>query len=333
MNRIASLVVPAILLGILAAGSLIIVLIVGAAPPPKPVRITAVLKTMDSDMEFWEVVKAGMSTAAKESNASLEILGPPMESDVAGQIAIMDHVLSGPPPSVLILSATDFNELAPSMERARAAGIPVITIDSDVNSAIPLSFVATNNIEAGGKAGREMIRLLPTGRPVALVNHIKGATTAMEREEGALRALEADGRFPIVGVFYTNNFEARAYAIARELLATHPDLGGILALNEVSTLGVARALKDEGRSGAVKLVGFDSSISEIKLIEEGVIQATVSQQPFNMGYLSVRAAKDAVDGKKVADFIDTGSILITPENMYLPENQKILFPFVDSAAR
>ena len=104
---------------------------------------------------------------------------------------------------------------------------------------------------------------------------------------------------------------------------------GILALNEVSTVGAGRALRDLSLGGKVRLVGFDSSLFEIKLIEEGILDATVIQQPFNMGYRSVRAARDAVDGRKPETFIDTGSILITAENLYTPENQKILFPFVD----
>lgn len=332
MKRISSLVVPAIILGILLCGSLIIMLIVGTAPKEKEIRIAAVLKTVDSDMEFWEVVRAGMNAAAKEVGAKLELYGPWAESDVAGQIKILDQVIDTDP-TALILSATDYNALIPPVERARGKRIPVITIDSDVNSTVPLSFVATNNIEAGENAGREMIRLLAPGSKVALVNHIKGATTAMEREEGALRALARDGRFIVLGVRYTDNFQERAYEITRELMAEHPDLGGILALNEVSTVGVARALRDGGAAGKVKLVGFDNSLVEIKLMEEGVIQATVIQQPFNMGYLAVRAAKDVVDGRRVNRFIDTGSILITPRNMYLPENQKMLFPFVDGKAR
>jgi ribose transport system substrate-binding protein len=326
VKRITSLIVPAILLGMLIAGSLIIMLFAGSPADKKETRVVAVMKTIDSNMEFWEVVKTGMREAAKEFGVRLEIVGPWAESDVAGQIEVMESVLRDPP-AAIILSATDYKALVPSVEKAKAAKIPIVTMDSGVDSDIPESFVATNNIEAGEKAGREMMRLLEPGRTIAVVSHIRGATTAMEREQGVAAALAADGRYPGLGTRYSNNYEENAYAITLELLDAHPDLGGILAMNEVSTIGVAKAIKDKKLGRKVRLVGFDNSLVEIKLIEEGIIDATVIQKPFNMGYLSVRTAREVVDGGKPAAFIDTESVLVTVDTLYSPENQKLLFPF------
>jgi ribose transport system substrate-binding protein len=326
VKRIASLVVPAILLAILLAGSLIIMLIAGSPGEKKETRVVAVMKTINSNMEFWEVAKTGMREAAKEFGVALEIVGPWAESDVDGQIAVMERVIRDAP-AVIILSATDYRALVPSVVKAHAAKIPIVTMDSGVESDIPESFVATNNADAGEKAAREMMRRLAPGRSVAVVSHIRGATTAMEREAGVAAALAADGRFPSLGTFYSNNYEENAYAIALKLITEHPDLGGILAMNEVSTIGVAKAIRDRALGGKVRIVGFDNSLVEVKFIEEGVIDATVIQKPFNMGYLSVRTAREVVDGKKPAPFIDTESVLVTSETLYLPENQKLLFPF------
>jgi len=92
-------------------------------------------------------------------------------------------------------------------------------------------------------------------------------------------------------------------------------------------MGAAQAILDAGMAGKIRLLGFDNSLAEIQFIEQGVIDATVVQKPFNMGYLAVRAALDAVEKKPRIPFIDTGSVLITASNLYLPENQKLLFPF------
>jgi len=331
MRRPPSLIVPAALLGILMGGRLLRMAVVGTEAPRTQVRAVAVLKTIDSNMEFWEVVKAGMHAAAKEFDVDLKIRGPWLESDVLGQMKIMEDV-AAEEPEFIILAAADYEALVSSVENAKAKGIRIITLDSGVNSALPECFVATNNVEAGEKAGKQMEGILERGRSVALVNHIKGATTAMEREHGAMKYFTESGAFEVLGVWYTNNFEENAYAIARKLLAERPDLGGFVALNEVSTVGVARALRDLDR-GDVKLVGFDNSLFEVKLMEEGWIDATVIQQPFNMGYLAVRAAREAMDGARVERFIDTGSLLITAGNMYLPEIQKILFPFAERETR
>jgi ribose transport system substrate-binding protein len=326
MKRMTPFVVPAIMLGIVVIGSYIILFFAGAPASREPPRITAVLKTIDSNMEFWEVVKNGMRTAATEFAVPLEIFGPWAESDIEGQVRIMETVVKDKP-TVIILSATDFTALIPSVQAAHDAGIPVVTLDSGIDSDIPRTFVATNSVEAAEKLGMHLPTLLKPGRSVAIINHVPGATTAIEREEGVRKALEKDGRYPILGTWFTNNFEENAYTITQELLKTYPDLGAILAMNEVSTVGAAQALLDAGLGGKIRLLGFDSSLAEIKFIEQGVLDATVVQKPFNMGYLAVRAALDAVENKPLIRFIDTGSELINARNMYLPENQKLLFPF------
>ena len=328
MKRIAPFIVPAILLGILLIGSYIILFFAGAPARAEPSRITAVLKTIDSNMEFWEVVKSGMRTAATEFSVPLEIFGPWTESDIDGQIRIMETVIKDKP-TVIILSATDYTALIPSVQTANEAGILGVTLDSGIDSDLPRTFVATNSVEAAEKLGRHLPSLLEPGRSVAIINHVPGATTAIEREEGVRKALELDGRYPILGTWFTNNFQENAYSITLELLETYPELGAILAMNEVSTVGAAQALLDAGQAGKVRLLGFDSSLAEIKFIEQGVLAATVVQKPFNMGYLAIRAALDAVEKKPRIRFIDTGSVLITAANLYLPENQKLLFPFTE----
>ncbi len=95
-----------------------------------------------------------------------------------------------------------------------------------------------------------------------------------------------------------------------------------------STVGAGHAIKELGLEGEITLVGFDSSISEVKLLQEGILQATIVQRPFNMGYLGITTALDKINGKKVQSYVDTGSVVITLENMNEDEHQKLLFPFV-----
>jgi ribose transport system substrate-binding protein len=313
---------------ILLLGSLVI-LFFTRTPPRREITITAVIKAIANDSEFWEVVKTGMQAGAAEFGVTLDIQGPWAESDIEGQIRIIETILASDPPAALILAATDYLRLAPLVKKADAAGIKVVTMDSGVDSPLPRTLVATNNIEGGEKAAAAMIRILEPGKKLAIINHVRFATTAIEREEGTRGVLDRDGRYPVIGTWFTDNFEENAYAITVQLLKDHPDLGGVLAMNEVSTIGTARALWDTGAAGTVRLVGFDSSLAEIQFIEQGVIAATVIQKPFNMGYLAVQAARDAAENRPLPAFIDTGSVLITAENLYEPENQKLLFPFVE----
>ena len=189
-----------------------------------------------------------------------------------------------------------------------------------------MSFIATDNVEAGFKAGMEMKRLIANRerKSIAIVSHIRETATAIDREEGARRALEGE---KVLGTWFCDVEEEKAYNITLDLLERFPDLGGIVGLNEASSLGVARAIDGKGLSKEVIVVGFDNATRELAFLEKGVIKATVVQRPYNIGYMAVKTAAEFLKGKKVEKFIDTSSVLITKENMFKREYQELLFPF------
>ncbi len=288
----------------------------------EPIQI--VMKSEGQPMDFWDVVDKGIDEAAKEFGIQVKLSGPRYEKEVNKQIKIMDQVIDLHPP-LIILAASDYKRLVPSVERAHKLGIPVVTIDSGVDSSLPVSFIATDNKAAGIKAGREMHRLLDARKlkKVAIVSHIKGTATAIDREAGVREGLKDT---PVTGTWFCDVEQEKAYRITLELIKD-PALGGIIALNEVATLGVAQAIEEKKLQNKIIVVGFDNAIKELSLLEAGVIKATVVQQPYNMGYLAVKTAVEYLKGEKVAPFIDTGSILITKDNMFKREYQELLFPF------
>jgi len=235
----------------------------------------------------------------------------------------MSSVIDEDPP-LIILAATDYIRLVDSVKRANSLGIPVITIDSGIDSDLPVSLIATDNVDAGKKAGKEMKRLivLNTKKSIAIVSHIKETSSAIDRETGVREALVGED---IIGTWFCDVEQEKAYQITLELLADD-DIGGIVALNEVAALGVARAIDEKKASDRVFVVGFDNAVRELSYLEEGVIKATVVQRPYNMGYLSIKTAVEYLKGHKVDPFIDTKSILITKDNMFKREYQELLFP-------
>jgi ribose transport system substrate-binding protein len=295
---------------------------------PKSPKITVVTKTTAKSLEFWQVLKDGVNVAAKEFDARVSIVGPNNETDVDDQIALLERVIRDRPDAV-VMAATDFNRLVPVAKRIEAAGIPLISIDSGLNSDIPRSFIATDNVEAGRKAGRILAKLAGDRGKVAIISFVRGTASQIDRERGVRSIFEAASGFDIIGTYYSDGVEKKAYETTMELLGEHRDLAGIVCLNEPASVGAGRAVKELGLAGKITLVGFDSSINEVRLLEEGVMQATVVQRPFNMGYLGVKTAIDVLKGDKVAERIDTGSVVITKQNMYEDENQKLLFPFVE----
>jgi ribose transport system substrate-binding protein len=164
---------------------------------------------------------------------------------------------------------------------------------------------------------------------IAIINFVKGSSTSSDREEGVRQELALHPGIKIMDTYFCDGVEENAYEYTKELLNSKKWVDGIVALNETATQGAARAVKELGMSGKVKLVGFDSSIQEINLLEEGVIQSLIVQKPFNMGYLGVKTSAQLLKKIKINPKIDTGSEIITKDNMYTYENQKLLFPFVE----
>jgi ribose transport system substrate-binding protein len=294
----------------------------------KKLHIAVILKSVDPGFDFWTIVQDGITAAAKEFDVEVSTHGPKLERDISGQIAILEEVILSKPDAI-VLAAADYNALVPSAEKIKQAGIALVTLDSGINSTIPRSFIATDNIAGGKKMGEILSSIVNPNKRIAIVSHVKVSLTAIEREQGLRQGLSKSFQETADGPYFSDTDSDKAYTITKNLLTTQSDIGGIAGLNEKSTVGAAKAIQELGLSNEVMLVGFDSSMSEIKLIEEGVIKAVVIQKPFNMGYLSVKTAVEFLKGQKVSPSIDTGSQSITKENMYSTENQKLLFPFVN----
>ncbi len=289
----------------------------------KPIEV--VLKSVKGEtMDFWNVVNLGIDEAAKEFGVQVNVSGPNFEKEINKQITILNKIIEDNPP-IIILAASDYKRLTASIDRADYLEIPVITLDSGVDSNYPESFVGTNNIIAGEKAGRELKRLLEDSnkKEIAIVAHLKETNTAIDREQGVRNALDEEN---IIGTWFCDVEEDKAYYITLGLLK-NSNLGGIVALNEVAALGVARAIQETNSQDIIKVVGFDNSARELTFLEAGVLDATVVQRPYNMGYLAVKTAVEHLSGDKVEANIDTGSVLITKVNMFKREYQDILFPF------
>nr|MBC9202135.1 substrate-binding domain-containing protein [Paenibacillus sp. PL91] len=287
-------------------------------------------KTTDQQVEFWEAMRQGVNMAAEEFGVEVKVAGMPSESDIDGQIALLEQAIIDKPQAI-ILAATDYNRIVPVAKRIVEAGIILISVDSAMKEGISSSFIATDNYEGGRKAGQLLVDTIDSSEdgPVAVINFVRGTATAMDRERGVLDSLSLRPDIKVLDTLYSNASEQQAYEMTLELLQTEPGLRGIAALNEPTVVGAARAIKELRAVSRVKLIGFDNSMEEIAYLEEDVLQAIIVQKPFNMGYLAVKAALDLSEGKFVQPVIDTGSESITKENMYTSDKQKLLFPFME----
>ena len=296
-----------------------------------PRKVIVIFKTIDyRSTPFWGNVRDGVTSAGEDLGITVSIRGPAQESDVQGQIDIVQQSISEKPDAI-VLAAADYNLLVPAAKAIKGRRIPLVCIDSFLNSDDADVRIGTDSYEGGQKCAAALLRSVHPGDLVAIMSYVKGSSTAIDRESGARDAL--DGRVRILETLYSNADADLAYSQAARLIARTPDLRGIVALNDPTARGAARALDESGKAGTIALVGFDNSLLVLRYLERGIIRDTVVQKPFNMGYLGIKVARELIGHKRPSRFINTGSVDISRANMLQPENQKLLFPVAEGQPR
>lgn len=286
--------------------------------------MVCILKVIDNS-DFWTSLQQGAQVAAKEFNVDLTVMGPSSEGAYEVQNEMIREAIEKHPDAILI-TPSSYTKTAEAAREVVEAGIPLILVDSDMEESLGDTLVATNNFEAGKKLGLLLKDALPENPTIGIVSHVKGASTAMEREQGLREGLKEYSSRILSPVFCNSNYD-KAYEVTKQLISEHPEVNAIAGLNEYSAVGAARAVKELGMEDEIVMVGFDSSIEEIQLLEAGVFEGIVIQKPFNMGYLSVQKAVEVYHNSAVESMVDSGSEAVTKENMFTEENQKLLFPF------
>jgi ribose transport system substrate-binding protein len=276
---------------------------------------------------FWKTVEAGARKAAEETGVKINWRGPILENDRAQQIAVVQQFV-GSKVSGIVLAPLDSTALVGPVRSATDAKIPVVIMDSALNGEAGkefASFVATDNRRGGELGGEELARLLNGKGKVVLLRYIEGSASTNEREEGFLSVMK---KHPGIEVTVSNRFAGPSISTAQDaamnLIDKIREADGIFCPNDPSTQGMLLALRQNGLAGKKKFVGFDSSAPLIAALKRDQIDAIVAQNPYKMGYLSVKTAVAVIRGEKFEARVDTGCELVTKANLETPAVKSIL---------
>jgi ribose transport system substrate-binding protein len=273
---------------------------------------------------FWQSVHAGANKCARENNAEVIWNGPATEVDYTAQLQIIDAMINRRVDAIA-LAPIDKKAMVSAVERAAREKIPVVIFDSGIDTDQFVSQVATDNFRGGELAADRIAKILDGDGEVAMVKVQPGSASTMEREDGfEQRVAKVYPNIRIVDARYGMADFAKSLAVAENMLTAHPKLEAIFASNESSTVGAVQALKQ--RKSEVRLVGFDSSAALIEDLKAGAIDSLVIQDPFRIGYESVKAALDRLDGKPVKKMNSLPPVLVDLENLGKPEIQAQLNP-------
>ncbi|OWV86824.1 ABC transporter substrate-binding protein [Rhizobium sp. R693] len=267
---------------------------------------------------FFLSMEKGARAAADKLGIELVWQGSASEYSPQTQMPFVDAALAQNV-DALVLVPTDPDSLQPSVTRAEAGNIPVITVDTTVTDQSYLtSHITGDNVDGGRQAAKTLAEQIGKKGKVFIMSGSPSATTNTLREQGFREELKAN--YPdveIVGIEYANSQPANATSAINTVLLNHPDLAGIFAIDGTSGTGAVAALRNSNVVGKVKLIGYDAYKAQVEALQDGVFTALVVQQPAKEAELALEYAKAKLTGEgtdKIEKSVVIPNVVMTKEN-------------------
>lgn len=304
--------------------------------PRQPWQVDIILRS--AQQTYWQSVERGARDAAAEFNVSLNVYSTDREDNYDAQLNLSASSIANGADALIIAPAHD-TALAETLSGLRADGIPLIGIDSRANAIQPDTQILTNNAQAIRMLCEQMFTLTGRTGRIAVISAFADNGAAREREESLAAYLAENSQLQIVTVIHANGDTALARDRTLALLQGDPGLDLVVALDAAGTIGAAQAIEAQAGSGQQTsaaasssartrpaLYGFDCTTDEAIYLERDILTATIVQNPYVMGYLSVKAAVDRLHGRTLPPFTYTPVIALTKANMFASINQMLEFP-------
>jgi ABC-type sugar transport system substrate-binding protein len=260
---------------------------------------------------FWALVEQGAMQAGADYGVDVQVVAPSAESDIPGQIALIeDNTAQGA--AGMAIAVTDAVALHPAIQAAMDAGVKVVWVDSGGDNE-GVTYIGTDNAVGAALAGQYLCDNLEPGSKVAILQGLITTTTGQARAEGSKAAVEACG-LDLVMEVPADWDRAKGLAATEDIITQHPDLAGIFGSNDEMALGAVEALRAADLLDQVTVVGYDANPDAREAVLAGDMEATIAQNPINMGYFGVESLIKLINGETLEPTIDTGVELITAEN-------------------
>ena len=223
--------------------------------------------------------------------------------------------------------------LAPSGHRSRESldllarqRIPVVGFDSGVDSNIPVTTAATDNIAAAGAAADKMAEMIGDEGEVGVIVHDQTSRTGIDRRDGFVsRMKDKHPKVNIVDIQYGGGDQLKSTDLAKAMMQAHPNLKGFFGANEGSIIGVLNAVKELNKAGKLVVIGYDSGKQQTDAIRSGVEAGAITQDPIGIGYKCVDSAVKAIKGEQLPKNIDTGFYWYDKTNIDDPKIKAVLY--------
>jgi ribose transport system substrate-binding protein len=313
--------------GIVAAGIAFGTSAIAQTKPTVPV----IVKDMTSP--YWQTVLAGARKAGQDLGVNVVELGAQTESDVSGQISVLEKAVASNP-TAIVIAPTQFAALGKPIDEA-AKKVKIIGLESSADTKAMTSLLKTDNANAGRIAADALAAAITksyadTEGDIAIISSMSGTTSLEHRAKGFKEVVAAKyGALAIVAEKAADGKPTTVLDIMKDLIAKNADLRGVFVSDAVAARAVVQAISEKKSDDLINVVAVGSDDNLIKLLQDDAIAGLVVEDPFRMGYDGVKTALAASKGDEVAAHIDTGVTLITKSNMNSPRSQELLKPKVE----
>jgi ribose transport system substrate-binding protein len=260
------------------------------ASSTKGLKIGLSMSTLNNP--WFVTLKDSVVKTAENNNGVVEVVDA--QNDSAKQTNDIEDLLQKGI-DVLLINPTDSAAISPAVQSANSAGIPVITIDRSVDEGEVEALIVSDNVKGGEEAAKYLVDTLGEGAKVAELEGIPGASATRDRGKGFHSI--ADQQLEVVVKQAADFDRTKALTVTENIIQANPDIKGIFAQNDEMALGALQAVQASGRD--IVIIGFDGSEDAFKAIEAGDLQATIAQQPIEMGKIAVESAIAVKNGEEI----------------------------------
>lgn len=284
-----------------------------SAPEATGGDYTIAVMVKDSSTPFWRYLVSGAQEAAKDLGVTVVEYAPMEAQSLDEQTKQVEDAIQAGVDAICI-APVDSDGIVPALEKANAAGIPVIAINTKANGAKIETFVGIDNEAAAENLAQYMVDELGNEGKVVIiegnpagqtsVDRVAGFTTILKKYEGIELTVSQPGYFK----------RDEAMTIMENLIQANPDIDAVLALNDEMALGAWQALDDAGMTDKVVISGFDGAVEGCHAILDGKMKASMDQDAIGTGYQGVKAAVEVLNGNSVDEWIKIGGTVVNGDN-------------------
>ena len=281
--------------------------------------VALVLKTLNHP--FFVDMRRGAQEAADRLGVNLQVQAAEREIDVEKQMQIVENLIQTGI-QALVITPSGSREIVSALVKATHAKVPIVVVDTRIDAKAAAdagvkteTFVGSDNYAGGRLAGEYLVKVTGGTSHVGILEGIPGHETGDSRMRGFRDAVKDAAGVQIVASQPANWERDQGFNVFQNMLQAHPDIDSVFACSDLMALGAIEAIRAAGKTGTIKVIGFDALDDAKKAIAAGTMEASVAQFPSEMGKAAVESAVKVIHGEKIPGDIKVKLELVTKDNV------------------